>query len=707
MTKFFSNTEDLSDIISDISKGELQLPNFQRDWVWDEDHIRSLLVSVASSLPIGAVMLLENSDESGGVKFGTHPIKGVEIKGELPKPSYLILDGQQRLTSLTQALSLEDPVKYESRGKPTSVYFYIDINTAIKEQTLENAIITVGKDKKRKASIGQSEIDLSSPELEYDSLMFPCNKVFKESTWQLGLLTNARDKITIYTQFKEQFLDAFGKYKLPIIILKKTTTPEAVCYVFEHVNSGGVKLTGFELLTAMYAGKGFNLRNDWKEKSAKIHDCPALKDLTPTDFLQGVSLISSKSRRGTKVTSKMKDILKLEKEEYEKWAKKVSEGFIESAVFLNQLEINEVIELPYRSQIIPLAAVFAGLEIKVEKMKRPIAEKLKQWYWSGVFGEHYTRSSDTKIANDVEDLYDWLKGGTKLPRTISNAIFHSDRLLTLTSRTSAAYKGLSVLVRGKDILFSPATHKLRRAGAKLDIHHIFPRKWCKQCKIDPSRYDSIINKTVISATANQIIGGKAPSKYLPEMMRKAEVGPGEMDDILRSHHIEPEFLRNDDFDRFFEVRKESLCKLIEDAMKKDVQHGSEDDPETPKPAVPSPADRTKPDGSLKHTATIFGNTKTYNNATLAYVAAWNALIERKSDLCENLRHDTRFTKTEWCFVKSAEEAKQNPAKKAFYNTLANGWLVSTNLSIKVKRTRLRKATRIAGYSFGKGKDIDY
>lgn len=93
MSNFDSTKENLSEILKKIVEGKLQLPDFQRGWVWDDAHIKSLLVSIARSFPVGAVMLLETG---GDVKFQVRPIENVELAKKDIEPEELILDGQQR-----------------------------------------------------------------------------------------------------------------------------------------------------------------------------------------------------------------------------------------------------------------------------------------------------------------------------------------------------------------------------------------------------------------------------------------------------------------------------------------------------------------------------------------------------------------------------------------------------------------------------------
>ena len=121
MSTFDSTKRLLPEILADIVKGNIQLPDFQRGWVWDDDHVRSLLISVARSFPVGAVMLLEAGGEAN---FQVRPIENVAFDGSPPSADLLILDGQQRLTTLTQVLALKGTVKtHNDKGKPIERHY--------------------------------------------------------------------------------------------------------------------------------------------------------------------------------------------------------------------------------------------------------------------------------------------------------------------------------------------------------------------------------------------------------------------------------------------------------------------------------------------------------------------------------------------------------------------------------------------------------
>ena len=174
MSTFDSTKASLSDLLREIKEGTIQLPDFQRGWIWDDDHIRDLLVSIARSFPIGAVMLLE---AGGEVRFQTRPVEGLENR--VPRdqvPEKLILDGQQRLTTLTQALSLDGPVHTRTaQGKGIKRRYYFDIQAVVDApDLLEDAVVAVDENRQLRSDFGRKvEMDVSTTELECQHLHFP------------------------------------------------------------------------------------------------------------------------------------------------------------------------------------------------------------------------------------------------------------------------------------------------------------------------------------------------------------------------------------------------------------------------------------------------------------------------------------------------------------------------------------------------------
>jgi len=598
MSTFDSTKRLLPEVLGDIIKGKIQLPDFQRGWIWDDQHVRSLLISIARSFPVGAVMLLETG---GAARFQVRPVENVPFIGKLPDPESLILDGQQRLTTLTQVLSLNGPVNTsDEKGKPIERHYYFHIPSALEGPSrLDQALIALDPDRKQRTNFGRDvKLDLSTRELECRQLYFPCSEILNSDAWEASLYEFGREAFGQYMAFRNDILQAFRTYQLPIIELKKGTTKEAVCLVFEKVNTGGVPLSVFELVTASYAADGYNLRDDWlgstlrnvSSRHKRLSAEPVLAAVQATDFLQAITMLETlKQRRAdieagktgrqvTPVSAKREDILELTLASYRAWTDKVEQGFLYAAKFLRKECLTDLRDLPYRTQISPLASVLTVLK---ERWLEPrIYAKLAQWYWCGVLGELYGGAVETRVANDVEELLTWIEKDGDPPRTILDAAFRPDRLDRLSSRLSAAYKGLNLLVLrdgARDFFWKANIRELDDENVSLDIHHIFPQDWCTKQGIPRKRWNSIVNKTPISYKANRMIGGVAPSQYLQKIQRHRQVQLNDtgMDAILESHLISATALRADNFDAFYDARKTALLSLIERAMGKQLLNVAE------------------------------------------------------------------------------------------------------------------------------------
>jgi hypothetical protein len=172
-------------------------------------------------------------------------------------------------------------------------------------------------------------------------------------------------------------------------------------------------------------------------------------------------------------------------------------------------------------------------------------------------------------------VVDWIMNDGPEPKTIYDANFVPSRLHTLRSRNSAAYKGIYAILMDdntRDWLSGTKIDFSTYFSESIDIHHIFPVAWCEKEDNAISRddYDSIINKTPLSGRTNRIVSGDAPSKYLDRIKKNVGVADDEFIEILKSHVVSPDFLYKDDFNGFFNDRKERILQKIEKAMGKPI-----------------------------------------------------------------------------------------------------------------------------------------
>lgn len=584
-----------NELLRDVGNGKIRLPDFQRDWKWDVDRIAGLLASVSLGYPVGVAMLLETGGDD--VQFATRMVSGVREGAETRPAERLILDGQQRLTALYQSLARDMPVHtQDSRKRRLERYFYIDIEEALDpDGDRELAIVAVPGDRIERDNFGKDVVrDLTSMQLECQNGLFPLTAVFdvsRTAEWMMAYVNSVpypqvvKERFDVWTRFQKEVLANFTGYTVPVIVLRKDTPREAVCTVFEKVNTGGVVLDVFELLTATFASSEFDLRADWEVRRKRLNDHKVLRGMQNTDFLQAISLLAARARRASwkagdsdkapAVSCKRRDILRLTRDEYELWAPQAEKGFAWAATFLTGEMIFEARDVPYRSQLVPLAAIHAALGPGAEVIGK--VEKIRRWFWCGVLGELYGGAIETRFANDLQQVADWCNGAESEPITIYESSFDPGRLLTLRTRNSAAYKGVyALLMRGgsRDWMYDQDITIASHHSLAVDIHHIFPKKWCEDHKVDALKRESIVNKTAISASTNRKILARAPSKYIPLLVRDGETTVGELEVRMRQHYVDFDALSADDFDAFFDARWRSLLELISAAMGKDLANAS-------------------------------------------------------------------------------------------------------------------------------------
>ena len=638
-TTFDTNPVLLHILLKNCEEGKLQLPDFQRSWVWEEERIMSLIASASRGFPMGALMSLKSKIDSGMI-FAPRPIEGAPASAAQVQPEQLLLDGQQRMTSLYQScMRSQVVVTITAKKRLVRRWFYIDILKALNvEAERESAIFPVPEDRKIMGSFDKGIVlDLSVPQFEYANLMYPLNQAFNWDTWQeefgdYWIAKGEPEMREIFKQFKNEVLKNFAEYQVPVIALGADTSHEAVCLVFEKVNTGGKALDAFELLTAMYAAQGHKLRDDWlgtetpddklgygwlgvkvpgdhslqmglQKRLANFGRAAGqaqgvLANVASTDFLQAIALLHTKELRLAAKTAKpdkesewpavratRQSLLDLPLAAYKKHCNSVRVGFERAAKFLRQQQIHRVVDLPYQTQLVPLAAIFAEIGDKAEHDTN--IKKIARWYWCGVFGELYGAAVESRFAKDILEVPIWLDGGAE-PSTVTDGVLRADRLLTMRSRLSAAYKGLQALLMREgacDFRSGQVFDQTVFFDEAVDIHHIFPKAWCESQKLPAHIYDSVVNKTPLGYRTNRIIGGVAPSNYLEKLEKGKTGADGQIIEppieklvlvgYLKTHCIPVNDLYDNNFHSFIQSRQKLLLELVSGVTGHTVPDGTE------------------------------------------------------------------------------------------------------------------------------------
>ena len=581
---FTPKAEPLIELLPAIHRHKIALPEFQRPWVWEPEMVRDLIISVAYRYPAGSLLTMPLTRDG----FALRPFAG---SGDEWKntPNLLILDGQQRMTSLYQALYSQDGVHYKRR----IYHFYLDVailmadpdGIDVGEPYFEDALFYVREEKKGRrvrydALQPKYELTTFEDELEAGALrlggIFDNDALTKWKEQYLDRQMTDSDNHTRYQELNRQWdslvhtwITRIRTYRFPVVDLVGSMPLKAICHIFEKVNSTGVPLDVFDLCNAILWAQGFHLNHTWDKTQKELKKALPMQPLSGTHFLQGLSLLDSLDRKRTNpdqelaVNCRKQDLMTMRRDTIEKWWDILVDGYKEAARFMTDQGILSRRILPYRTLITPLSAVFAYLKwSKGDAHVGAAWAKVERWYWCSVFSQRYSSQVETASARDFEQVLNWIDGGQP-PDVVRTFGFRSDILQEITSIRNAMYKGVLCLLARNGAKDFGGGGKLSTNlfyGTNQDHHHIFPTNAFKQLGIRDPRANTIVNKTLISYAVNRSIGGRRPSVYVKHWQGKLE--DGRFDEILETHQIDSIALSSDNWEAYLLDRREKLRQLI-------------------------------------------------------------------------------------------------------------------------------------------------
>ena len=242
-----TNPRQLKELLGQIHTREAALPDFQRDFVWDPNATQELIVSIASNYPAGSLLRIRNTHSL----FACREFQGAPaLNGQ--RPTYLVLDGQQRLTSLYQAFFGVGEHRY-----------YIDVRKLLDGADFEECLFHLRANVKKVQEYGDLAVQARELILPLGTLKGGSGAFgrWSRAVARKALTDDARIKLEDQlSEIDERWIQIIDDYKFPVVTLSDSTSAEAVCTIFETLNRTGVKLSPFELLTARFWPKNVNLR---------------------------------------------------------------------------------------------------------------------------------------------------------------------------------------------------------------------------------------------------------------------------------------------------------------------------------------------------------------------------------------------------------------------------------------------------------------
>lgn len=543
---------NLQDAVRSISTGVIQLPEFQRDFKWKQTEQASLLESIQKDYPAGSLLLLE-VDPIAGSPFAIRPFDGVDPAG-LERPRFLVLDGQQRLTTCFKAFS--------GRHKKWAVIDLRSLFDAWKasgEGRVDNFEDFIKFE--RRPKIHEDEILLAKNLLPFSFIRDRAAFRDRLATYRDGLLRHedSKDFGAFVDRRLEGMLDVFFEYNFPAVELPHSLDLEAVANVFTKINTSGMRLSAFDLCVAALFPRNISLRTLWETARENV-SIAAFED-DGTAVLQAIALIAGVSSKKAVLFESVKDV-----HINAHWASTV-EAMKNALETLSAVGVTSAKSLPYDVAISVLTAASKAVPVGPNPNDRATRnDRTARFVLHTAFSQRYTEGVDIKRQDDFPKIVDYYRDGTN-PAFLSETVAWDRELMLRLSNSGARFKALLAMLNSsgpRDLIVADQTVGLDNANAEqAEIHHVFPRAFLRSVG-RTSDADRAFNMTFLTRSTNNFISDRAPSVYLRDAMnRMIENGITEeharqrMLDILKSHLMDEACmtaLLADDYDTFLDAR---------------------------------------------------------------------------------------------------------------------------------------------------------
>ena len=598
--------KEVNRLLEGVHNGEFAKPAFQRKFKWKPNQVSELLASISFDYFSGLLLFWEiNDDTEKEVTF--EPLEGAKKSDHV---NFAILDGQQRLSSLYYAIYNPD-----TTFPNTSSYyvFYLNIDRRYNND-IDNSI-TFEHDKKH-TSIDtlKAKKDKFINELKFP-LALLSDKDFKEKEWKYWIKGYAKKLLAKYpaenvedeqmatldlgTDVRE-FIFGILDYKFNTHVLEKTKEMKDVSIMFARLNQKGLKLSMFDLMNAYLYKHGIELKKSYddevEEPLNKIRgiDEYLLKFMalvkreysSPTYVYslipeqKDVQRVNGKKVVNIPIKSR-EEFLKLWKDaiKYSETARRKIQNVSDTDKHFGAIKRDFI---PNTTLIPVLAAV---LKIYKDEYKDKVPERefdriVSKWYWSAVFSQEYSGSSDTVMSKDFRELKAWLKSGDPdniqrlKPDKLQGIIDELD--LENYKKGTSVYNAIISLIAlsdGADFYEGVSPGSGDYNSEKVNDHHIFPSK---VVGLDPdkskkfsSTKDNIWNRTLLLNQTNIAINNIKPSVYVKVMQKKMGGDYSEVEDLLAKHFISKmgvKYMLDDDYDNFIEERKRTIMNEIKSRL---------------------------------------------------------------------------------------------------------------------------------------------
>lgn len=515
----------LRSLLETVEAGRLTIPRFQRAFVWREADVQRLVDSIARSYPIGSLLLLEKNPELDLASRridaelrASDDLNAADASSPIDEDSY-ILDGQQRITSLARV--------FLNAGLQRAYYF--DLKTILEQFRSESfAWIRTRRRKTRPQRLEGNRLLRADLALDQKKASLYINEYVEDSP---DFRDYGRHRKWEAIAEINGIFETMRKYDIPVVTLEQDRGIEAICRVFETINSTGTRLTTFDLAVARFFPNP-DLRELWEEA---LTDYPLLRQfgVDGERVLQVLYLVIA-TKNGRSADLSRGKLLDLRSDQLEKhW--ELSVRMLASTYSWAQAQGARPRPsggrgtLPNEMILVAIAAVKALFH--VNSIKEVFSgHVIRRWYFSHILQKGFSsRASNYQIGQFFNELSKYVRDN--VPPAIRGVSDLSVDDIQRLKPSDVRYRGLLnifAMTAQQDLL----TGDMITSESDLDDHHIYPHNAAKKYGLDKDALNSICNRIPILASKNRSLGEGYPHEYFGDLAQKAQAD-GTIDGLKR------------------------------------------------------------------------------------------------------------------------------------------------------------------------------
>jgi len=516
-------TITIRQLLQRVSDGEIRIPAFQREFIWEPDRVQFLMDSIYKGYPIGTILFWRTKERlSYDRDLGPFTLPA-------PKKEYpidYVLDGQQRITSIFSTFQTELQKNPNTQVKWVDIYFDLEASASAQDSQF-----------------------LALESCDVKAHHFPLRVLFDVTEY--GKFTRT---ITDENQLRkvDQIQALFKEAQIPVETVE-TEEHSKIAIIFERINRGGVPLDTYQLLSAWTWSGDFDLRTKFEELSIELDEV-GFSDLRDEPDLL-LKCCAAVMRNDASASS----VVALKGSEVRDSFAVLRNGVLGAIEFLRrECGVVSLRVLPYKSMIIPLVRCFATNNAAGFHPDASQRNALRHWFWHSCFARRYSNSVDTALLQDIAAVQQLLAGNTSDIQRRHFKVepsYFTENAFSLTSVNTKVFVLLLAQAKPKSFISSAEVdlEKVLLSCNRTEFHHIFPKNYLLTHGgvTERDKQFMLANFAFLSQTDNRSIQDKAPSEYLKM------IPPASIDSILDSSLIPRNGLELENHEPLTSPRKQS------------------------------------------------------------------------------------------------------------------------------------------------------